>query len=42
MRALGRGPGPAIGRLLEQIRERQESGELRSRKQALAYLKRIT
>jgi hypothetical protein len=42
MRVLGRGPGPEIGRLLEQIRERQESGELRNREQALAYLKRIS
>jgi hypothetical protein len=31
--------GPAVGRALNQVRERQESGELKSRKEAIAFLR---
>jgi poly(A) polymerase len=33
-------PGPRIGRLLESVREAQASGELTSRQEALAHLRR--
>jgi poly(A) polymerase len=39
MRALGLSPGPRIGRLLERVRSAQEEGIVRTRKQALAYLR---
>lgn len=38
MRVLGLPPGPRVGRLLDRVRERQESGALHSREEALAYL----
>jgi len=41
MRMLGMPPGAAVGRVLELVRERQEEGTLRTRRQALAYLARI-
>ena len=41
MRALGLSPGPAVGRLLERLAERQEAGLLRSREEALDYLARL-
>jgi len=39
MRALGLSPGPLVGDLLEQVREAQVSGLVRTREQALAYLR---
>jgi poly(A) polymerase len=39
MRILGVEAGPAVGRALSRIREQQESGELRSRKEAIAFLR---
>jgi putative nucleotidyltransferase with HDIG domain len=39
MRALGLGPGKRIGELLASVREHQESGELTTRREALAWLR---
>lgn len=39
MAALGLGPGPAIGRILEEIRELQEQGRIVDRAGALAHLR---
>jgi len=36
----GLSPGPKVGELLEAVREAQASGELASRKEALAYIRR--
>jgi putative nucleotidyltransferase with HDIG domain len=41
MRVLGLPPGPRVGRVLERVRDGQESGEIRSRAEALAYLARL-
>jgi tRNA nucleotidyltransferase/poly(A) polymerase len=41
MRALGVEAGPDVGRALELVRERQEAGEIETRKEALALLRRI-
>ena len=41
MRVLGLTPGPEIGGLLDRVREAQEDGAVRTRAQALAYLKKI-
>jgi tRNA nucleotidyltransferase/poly(A) polymerase len=41
MRILNIRGGPEVGRVLERIRERQESGRLTDRDQALAYLARL-
>jgi poly(A) polymerase len=38
MRVLGMPPGAAVGRVLELVYERQEEGELRTRRQALDFL----
>jgi len=40
MRLLGLTPGPEIGRVLDNVREAQEDGAVRTRGQALAYLKK--
>ncbi len=40
MREFGLGPGPQIGRLLEAVREAQVSGEVNSRGEALALIRR--
>jgi poly(A) polymerase len=40
MRALGAGPGPRVGELLERIRELQEAGAVLTRDDALAWLRR--
>ncbi len=40
MRALDLEPGPAIGRLLERIRNAQEDGAVRNRRQALEFARR--
>jgi poly(A) polymerase/tRNA nucleotidyltransferase (CCA-adding enzyme) len=37
IRELGMQPGPAIGRLLEDVREAQAAGEIRTREEALAW-----
>ena len=37
----GLSPGPKIGELLEAVREAQASGELASREEALAYIRRL-
>ena len=36
----GLSPGPKVGELLEAVREAQASGELASREEALAYIRR--
>lgn len=41
MRVLGLPPGPRVGRVLDRVRDGQESGELRSREEALDYLARL-
>lgn len=41
MAALGLEPGPQVGRLLETLREAQAAGEVRTREEALALVKRI-
>lgn len=38
MRVLGLAPGPEVGRVLEDLAERQEAGTLRCREEALDYL----
>lgn len=40
MRALGLPPGPAVGDLLERIREAQVSGEVASMDDALGFARR--
>ncbi len=35
------GPGPAVGRTIESVREAQESGKILTRAQALAFLERL-
>lgn len=40
MSVLGLTPGPEIGRVLDSVREAQEDGAVRTRGQALAYLKK--
>ncbi len=42
MRATGLGPGPRIGRLLREIAEARDDGVIRTRRQALDYLKKTT
>jgi tRNA nucleotidyltransferase/poly(A) polymerase len=42
MRILKLSPGPEIGRVLDQVREAQEDGTVRTRRQALAYLATVT
>ncbi|HXV78111.1 MAG TPA: HD domain-containing protein [Candidatus Polarisedimenticolaceae bacterium] len=42
MRVAGIAPGPRVGRLLERVRRRQRAGLLRTRDQALAFLRRAT
>lgn len=41
MRALDLEPGPEIGRILDDVREAQEDGAVRTRPQALAYLRKV-
>jgi len=41
MTVLGLGPGPEVGVALDAIREAQESGELRTRREALAWLRSL-
>ncbi len=40
MRLLGLGPGPLIGQLLEDVREAQAGGDVRTREEALAWARR--
>ena len=40
MSVLGLEPGPEIGRVLDIVREAEEDGAVKTRKQALAYLRR--
>jgi hypothetical protein len=42
MAAFGLPPGPAVGRLLERAREAQALGHVRSRDEALDYLRRLS
>jgi len=42
MRTLQLKPGPEIGRILDRVREAQEDGTVRTRRQALAYLRTTT
>jgi len=41
MKSLGLSPGPVVGELLEALREARAAGEIATRPQALAYLKRL-
>lgn len=41
MKALGIGPGPRVGDVLERLREAQAEGEVRDREQALAFVRRL-
>lgn len=41
MDVFGLSPGPAIGRLLEEVREAQAAGEVKSRDEVLAYVERL-
>lgn len=41
MAALGLGPGPLVGRLLEAVREAQAAGEVSNREEALALAQRL-
>lgn len=41
MRVLGLPPGPRVGRLLERVRRGQEEGKIGTRRQALAFLRRL-
>jgi poly(A) polymerase len=41
MQCLGLSPGPVVGELLEALREARAAGEIATRAQALAYLKRL-
>jgi tRNA nucleotidyltransferase/poly(A) polymerase len=41
MDALGLGPGPKVGRLLEAVREAQAEGRVRTREQALDFLAKL-
>ena len=41
MQTLGLSPGPVVGELLEALREARAAGEIATRAQALAYLKRL-
>ena len=40
--ALGQAPGPGLGKLLDDIRNRQLDGELATRDQALAYAREVS
>ena len=42
IRLLGLKPGPEIGRLLDALQEAQAAGEVTSREEAIAFLRRIT
>jgi hypothetical protein len=41
MRALGLHPGPAVGRLLEAVREAQVDGEVKTPEEALEFIRRV-
>jgi poly(A) polymerase len=41
MKELGLGPGPAVGELLEQLREAQAAGDVKSRIQAIDYARKL-
>jgi len=41
MQAFGLGPGPLIGQLLQAVREAQAAGEVTTREEALAYVKKL-
>jgi len=40
MRVLGLGPGPEVGRILDGVREAEDDGTVRTRREALAYLRK--
>jgi hypothetical protein len=41
MEALGLEPGPELGDLLEQVREAQAAGEVKTRDEAISFAKKL-